>query len=118
MEASLTPSHGKPEAVNGHDMDAILCGVGAWPGTERDAGDEAGPEGISKFPQRLEVAARDPVARLDLESDNSSFVVFDDEVHLVAVMGAPMADSHGLLQPGDLLSQFVDDEGLEQVSEL
>ena len=92
-------------------MNAVLCCVRAWPGTQCDAGDEAGPKSLPKFPQPLEFAGWDPVACLDLEGEDPTLIVFDNEVHLVAIMGAPMTNGYGLFHPGDLCAQLVGHEG-------
>jgi hypothetical protein len=77
-----------------------------------------GPRESRSWLRPREVAAGRPFAGFDLERHDGAVVVLDDPVDFGAVAGPPVAQSHGLVEPGSLLADLPDDEGLQQVPEV
>jgi hypothetical protein len=68
--------------------------------------------------EAAELGSGSAFAGFDLEADHGAVVVFDHEVNLGAVAGAPVPQRDGLVQPGRLFAYLADDEGLQQVPEV
>ena len=110
--------HRSPQPVDGHDVETVGERVGAGSGREDDPGGEPRAKGVAELTETAEVAAGGPFAGFDLEGNDGAVVVLDDHVDFGTVAGPPVSQSHGLVEPGSLLADLPDNEGLQQVPEV
>lgn len=82
---------------DGHSVQRELVGVGVRAGArgEDDPGDEAWSEGVAELGETAKVGAGGPLVGLDLEGEDGAVLVLNDQVHLGAVAGPPVAQGDG-----------------------
>src|SRR5664279_841687 len=109
---------GCPEAVDRGAVQTVVGLVGVSAGVEHDPGCEVVPDEGPKRTEAAQVFGSYPGAGFDFEAGEAAITGFEHEVDFLAVSGAPMAGAGVILGPAGLGEDFVDHEGLEQVSEL
>jgi hypothetical protein len=106
-----------PEAVERHDVDPVLGGVGEWTQVEHRAADEPVGKSITKQAKPPQIGRPDQAGGFDLDGGDSSVGTLDDDVSLDAIVGAEVADLKWLLRLADLLEDLAADERLQDPPE-